>query len=55
MNDTITGSNTVTGSTTVNAYCQYRLPCGYCTKLDRICPMCPITVTPTWQVTCEAK
>lgn len=22
-----------------NGYCQHRLPCGYCTMLNRVCPM----------------
>lgn len=26
-------------------FCQYRLPCGYCTKLDKDCPKQGNTVT----------
>ncbi len=42
-------------NTNLNAYCQYRLPCGYCEKLGRDCPkqsynyINPVTVTTTTQ------
>lgn len=36
-------------------YCLNRLPCGYCTLLNRPCPMFPTTVAPTWEINCEGK
>lgn len=44
-------------NTNLNAYCQYRLPCGYCEKLGRDCPKQgytytnPVTVSITTQNT----
>lgn len=32
------GTATITNSNFNPAYCQYRLPCGYCEKLGRDCP-----------------
>lgn len=31
-------NNYVTSVTTTGFYCQFLLPCGYCTKLNRDCP-----------------
>ena len=36
--NTILGTATITNSNFNAAYCQYRLPCGYCEKLGRDCP-----------------
>ena len=32
--------------------CQYRLPCGYCTKLEKPCPMGISTVPLTTAINC---
>ena len=50
MNESTTLVVNGTGTIDYQAYCQYRLPCGYCTKLDKQCPMCCCTITPTWKV-----
>ena len=36
-------------------YCLHRLPCGYCTMLNRPCPMMGTQIEPTWrpEITCE--
>lgn len=36
--NTILGDATTTNNSFNAAYCQYRLPCGYCEKLGRDCP-----------------
>ena len=36
-------------------YCGNRLPCGFCTLLNRPCPMFPVTVAPTWKITCDGS
>lgn len=38
------------------AYCLSRLPCGYCTMLNRPCPMIGMQAEPTWKtvITCTA-
>ena len=55
-----TGSTTGTGTFTnyVATSCIHKLPCGFCTMLNRICPMqfSGAVMTPTWQdvkITCE--
>ncbi len=51
MADTITVPNNPNYST---AYCLNRLPCGYCTMLNRPCPMMGTQMEPTWkpEITC---
>ena len=57
----IQNDNNLTGCTiTQTEYCGYRLPCGYCTALDRPCPMQgnQIKIEPTWklpEITCQTK
>ena len=56
---TITGTGTGTTTNYVATSCIsciHKLPCGFCTMLNRICPM---QYTPTWgdggiKITCEA-
>ena len=53
-------NNDITGSTYGYSIhtCIHKLPCGYCTMLNRVCPMdhnYQITWTTHPQVTCEAK
>ena len=36
--NTTLGAATITNNSFNAAYCQYRLPCGYCEKLGRDCP-----------------
>ena len=36
--NTTLGTATITNNSFNAAYCQYRLPCGYCEKLGRDCP-----------------
>lgn len=57
------GGGTTAGTQAVNTsgtwssgWCMYRLPCGYCTQLDRPCPMQGSGYTPTWkyEITCKA-
>ena len=36
--NTTLGTTTIINSNFNAAYCQYRLPCGYCEKLGRDCP-----------------
>ncbi len=43
MNNSI-NSNTSTNYS-YNNYCQYRLPCGYCTMLNKDCPKQYSTIT----------
>lgn len=37
-----------TGTIDSRVCCPYRLPCGYCTKIDKPCPMVCAKVEPTW-------
>lgn len=46
----VSESTTLVVGADYQAYCQYRLPCGYCTKLDKLCPMVCAKVEPTWKV-----
>lgn len=68
MNDTVNTTTTVTpgcSSSTYqfnpSTYCFNRLPCGYCMRLERPCPMQGNTVvTPGWQpdwykITCNTE
>ena len=36
-------------------YCLHRLPCGYCTMLNRLCPMMGTQYEPVWkpEITCQ--
>lgn len=45
--NTTLGTTTITNSNFNAAYCQYRLPCGYCEKLGRDCPK-PTTYYNPW-------
>lgn len=36
--NTILGTTSIPNNNFNAAYCQYRLPCGYCEKLGRECP-----------------
>ena len=36
-------------------YCGNRLPCGFCTLLNRPCPMFPVTVAPTRKITFDGS
>lgn len=61
MNDTVNTTTTGTPGYSYSNYCFNRLPCGYCTRLDRPCPMQGNTfVTPTWdpnwyKITCQQE
>ena len=47
-------TSTTGTSTNINyskEYCANRLPCGYCTRLDRLCPMMGNRIyEPTWKL-----
>lgn len=58
MNDTVNTTTTGTGYSYTNT-CGNKLPCGYCTLLNRPCPM-QYFVTPTWdpnwyKITCNTE
>ena len=44
-----------TYTTTTPFVCQHRLPCGYCTMLNKPCSMMPVSIIPNWEwkVTCS--
>ena len=50
MNDYVNTGTTTTYTPTVTAAssCPYMLQCGYCTKLDKPCPMRTFSPYPTW-------
>lgn len=54
-------TNTTGTNYTYMNYCFNRLPCGFCTRLNRPCPMVTNTVaTPTWdpnwyKITCNTE
>lgn len=43
-----TANSTATNSFFDTQYCGFRLPCGYCTRLEKPCPMGTYIVNPTW-------
>lgn len=47
MNFKSNGTNSILPPNSVQN-CPHRLPCGICSKTDRICPINPGLVQPTW-------
>ena len=51
------GTTTTGSGNSYDEFCGFRLPCGYCTRLDRPCPMMGNRmIEPTWklpEITCS--
>lgn len=55
IKETVSTNGTIVSESTTSVvdngyqkYCQYRLPCGYCTMLDKLCPMIPMKIELSW-------
>ena len=50
----ITGDYLGTSYSYTNGYCAYRLPCGYCSMRQMMCPVCTCWPQYKWnEVTCQ--
>lgn len=55
-NDLLNRQPSTAQSVTFDAnFCPNKLPCGYCLKLEKQCPMIFNTVTPSWITTATNK